>query len=119
MSKIELKYFPIHGFRGLLARMVLHLGEIDHNETIISFEEWETLQASNTILVENDFICFSRYNSGILTRAYCEWSNICAINPDFKLSLQDWEDGQARYLKISMVLKLADQIIFNSHLILI
>ena len=44
MSKIELKYFPIHGFRGLLARMVLYLGEIDHTETIISFEDWEKLQ---------------------------------------------------------------------------
>ena len=103
MSKIELKYFPIHGFRGLLARMVLYLGEIDHTETIISFEDWAKMQKSITLLVENNFICLTRYYSGIFTRADCGWSNICATNSNFKLSLPDWEDGQVWYLKISMV----------------
>ena len=49
MPKIELKYFPIHGFRGLLARLVLHLGEIDYTEKIIAFEDWEKIQQSKYI----------------------------------------------------------------------
>ena len=46
MPKLELKYFPIHGFRGLLARLVLHLSELDHIEKIIAFKDWEQVQPS-------------------------------------------------------------------------
>ena len=40
MSEIELKYFPVHGWRGLLTRMVLNLGEIEHTEKHVQIKEW-------------------------------------------------------------------------------
>ena len=46
MSEIELTYFPIHGFRGLLCRMVLKLSDLKYSEKIVSFEEWESAKAS-------------------------------------------------------------------------
>ena len=49
MPKIELKYFPIHGFRGLLARLVLHLSEIEYTEKVIAFEDWDKVQKSKNI----------------------------------------------------------------------
>ena len=49
MPKIELKYFPIHGFRGLLARLVLRLSEIDYTEKVIAFEDWDKVQPSKNI----------------------------------------------------------------------
>ena len=49
MPKIELKYFPIHGFRGLLARLVLHLSEIHYTEKVIAFEDWDKVQPSKYI----------------------------------------------------------------------
>ena len=52
MSKIELKYFPIHGFRGLMARLVLHLSEIDYIEKVIAFEDWDDVQPSKNFLTQ-------------------------------------------------------------------
>ena len=46
MPNIELKYFPIHGFRGLLARLVLHLSGVVHTEKTIAFEDWQQEQSS-------------------------------------------------------------------------
>ena len=40
MSNIELKYFPIHGWRGLLTRMVLNLGEITYTEKTVQIKDW-------------------------------------------------------------------------------
>ena len=49
MPNIELKYFPIHGFRGLLARLVLHLSEIDYTEKVIAFGDWDKVQPGKDI----------------------------------------------------------------------
>ena len=46
MSDIELTYFPIHGFRGLMARMVLDLGEINHDENVIQMQDWMAVKPS-------------------------------------------------------------------------
>ena len=40
MPEIELKYFPVHGWRGLLTRMVLNLGEIEYTEKLVQINEW-------------------------------------------------------------------------------
>merc|ERR1712130_103632 len=40
MSKIELVYFPVHGFRGLLTRLVLQVGDLEFDEKIITMQEW-------------------------------------------------------------------------------
>ena len=47
MPEIELTYFPIHGFRGLMTRMVLDLGEINHHEKFMT--DWATEKPSKII----------------------------------------------------------------------
>ena len=56
MSEIELTYFPIHGFRGLLARMVLDLSDLKHIENVIQFQDWPANKPSKIlhILAIND-----------------------------------------------------------------
>ena len=44
VADIELTYFPIHGFRGLMARMVLDFGEINHFEKIM--QDWPSEKPS-------------------------------------------------------------------------
>ena len=46
MSDIELHYFPIHGFRGLMSRLVLKLSGLDYTENIIEFKDWQTTKPS-------------------------------------------------------------------------
>ena len=46
MMDIELTYFPIHGFRGLMVRMVLDLGEINHYEKFM--QDWANEKASKS-----------------------------------------------------------------------
>ena len=48
MSEIELTYFPIHGFRGLLARMVLDLSDLKYTENTIQFKDWGAQKPSKT-----------------------------------------------------------------------
>ena len=40
MTDIELRYFPVHGFRGLMTRMVMDLGEIKYSEKIVQIRDW-------------------------------------------------------------------------------
>ena len=46
MADIELTYFPIHGFRGLMVRMVLDLGEIPHYERFM--QDWAAEKSSKS-----------------------------------------------------------------------
>jgi len=46
MPEIELKYFPLHGFRGLMPRLVMHLGDIPFTEKIIQVRDWSTVKSS-------------------------------------------------------------------------
>ena len=48
MPEIELTYFPIHGFRGLMPRLVMHLGEIPFTEKIIQMQDWATVKPSKS-----------------------------------------------------------------------
>ena len=41
-------YFPIHGFRGLMPRLVMHLGEIPFTEKIIQMQDWTTVKPSKS-----------------------------------------------------------------------
>merc|ERR1712050_730198 len=43
MTKPELLYFPMHGFRGLYCRLVLKLGQIDFTNTIIPLGEHKNI----------------------------------------------------------------------------
>ena len=49
MSEIELTYFPIHGFRGLLARMVLDLSDLKYIENVIQFQDWPANKPSKIL----------------------------------------------------------------------
>ena len=49
MSEIELTYFPIHGFRGLLARMVLDLSDLKYTENVIQMQDWGTEKPSKIV----------------------------------------------------------------------
>ena len=40
MTDIELTYFPVHGYRGLMTRLVLEFGEIEYSEKIVKPSEW-------------------------------------------------------------------------------
>ena len=40
MTDIELRYFPVHGFRGLMTRMVMDLSEIKYSEKIVQIRDW-------------------------------------------------------------------------------
>merc|ERR1712088_1012586 len=42
MSDIELIYFPIHGFRGLMSRLVLNLSGLKFKDTIVELKDWAT-----------------------------------------------------------------------------
>ena len=46
MSDIELHYFPIHGFRGLMSRLVLKLSGLEYTENTIEFKDWQTTKPS-------------------------------------------------------------------------
>ena len=46
MPEIEMTYFPIHGFRGLMPRLVMHLGDIPFTEKIIQMQDWATVKPS-------------------------------------------------------------------------
>ena len=46
MPEIELTYFPLHGFRGLMPRLVMHLGDIPFTEKIIQVQDWSTVKPS-------------------------------------------------------------------------
>ena len=54
-------YFPIHGFRGLMPRLVMHLGEIPFTEKIIQVQDWTTVKPSKPRLnLENTLCNFSQ-----------------------------------------------------------
>ena len=40
MTDIELTYFPVHGYRGLMTRLVLDFGGIEYSEKIVEVKEW-------------------------------------------------------------------------------
>ena len=40
MTDIELTYFPVHGYRGLMTRLVLDFGRIEYSEKIVGIKEW-------------------------------------------------------------------------------
>ena len=40
MTDIELTYFPVHGYRGLMTRLVLDFGGIEYSEKIVGIKEW-------------------------------------------------------------------------------
>ena len=42
MTDIELTYFPVHGWRGIMTRLVLNFGGIEYSEKLISPKEWPT-----------------------------------------------------------------------------
>merc|ERR1711962_1762034 len=48
-AKIVLKYFDCHGFRGLLTRMVLDLGEIEHREKIVKLTNWSEVKPTTLL----------------------------------------------------------------------
>ena len=52
MSEIELTYFPIHGFRGLLARMVLDLSDLKHTENVIQLQDWPANKPSKIYYIK-------------------------------------------------------------------
>ena len=70
MTDIELRYFPVHGFRGLMTRMVLDLSEIKYSEKIVQIRDWPVEKPSK-------FECMKqgrkqqkfRFIDGIFTRA--------------------------------------------------
>ena len=49
MSEIEMTYFPSHGFRGFMIRLVMHLGDIPFTEKIIQVQDWETMKPSKSL----------------------------------------------------------------------
>ena len=40
MTDIELTYFPVHGYRGLMTRLVLDFSGIEYSEKIVGIKEW-------------------------------------------------------------------------------
>ena len=40
MTDIELTYFPVHGYRGLMTRLVLNFSGIEYSEKIVGIKEW-------------------------------------------------------------------------------
>ena len=54
MPEIELTYFPIHGFRGLLARMVLDLSDLEYTEKVIPLQDWAVQKQSKIGKFSND-----------------------------------------------------------------
>ena len=50
MSEIEMTYFPSHGFRGFMLRLVMHLGDVPFTEKIIQVQDWETIKPSKSSL---------------------------------------------------------------------
>ena len=49
MSEIKMTYFPSHGFRGFMLRLVMHLGDIPFTEKIIQVQDWETIKPSKSL----------------------------------------------------------------------
>ena len=48
MTDIQLRYFPLHGFRGLMTRMVMDLGEIKYSEKIVQIRDWPVEKPSKS-----------------------------------------------------------------------
>ena len=68
MPEIELTYFPIHGFRGLLARMVLDLSELEYTEKNIPLQDWGVHKPSKIWNFSNDSFLIWKLIGGILRK---------------------------------------------------
>ena len=87
MPDIEMTYFPIHGFRGLMPRLVMHLGDIPFTEKIIQMQDWATVKPSKYFMKAPSNITDNCSNTaGIFTRSQNRRCDLCSDDSNFELS---------------------------------